>query len=625
MVSIAQITEKIINNVALENEWNYKLILLNDYREAEELFKKRSQALRELYAENVNLYSELRSYLTQPFDEELVGELYESMRLFILSGSQDNEIICEISEKLIDYYKSVGNLEKAITTTVIYAVSFYDYFSRLNANSKRKETVIDSLKWVISNRDKYVTFEDYKTQVNMLSAYQQLILMDIAHARETKGNITCWDLVYEVLDFWNRPEIQSATIQLQPAANVVQSIKTNVLMEMEVGFEITGDQQENYIRLLEDYYADIENSEDWYDRIVLERVDTRIKYAKNEISEMEAYKIYKNIIKNLPKTDWENDPEESNRVLMLFVFMYGYLIERMEALNMTYAQREENVDDLMLVFNRIVMNMPYHYKTTYISDLYRHLFAMTVPNLSSIDKFEVLMKRLMLNRQPFTYLHSEMVAKISVTIAQAIMENNPLMYRKLPNLGNASERDIKECADFIYETVERCARMHDLGKCDVATLIMRQTRKITDEEFECIQNHSVSGANYIKSMVTLDKTDATYIACRDVMVGHHKTYDGRGGYPAQYDNTKADYRLLVDIITIADSIDAATDSTGRNYAAKKGFLQLLEELKAQAGSRYNPEIVDIIASDSNLISKLTEMTEDKRNEYIYEVYKNLKR
>lgn len=625
MSSIAQITEKIVNNMAMENEWNYKLIQLSDYREAEELFKKRSQALRELYAENEKYYAQLRDYLNKPFDEELVEQLYDSMRTFILNGSQDNEIICEISEKLIDYYKLVSNLEKAITTTVIYAVNFYDYFSRLNAKNKRKDAVIESLKWVISYRDEYVNFKDYRTQVNLLSAYQQLILMGIAESRETKCEFKCWDLIDEVLNFWNKPGVQEATLEFQAANNVIQSIKTNVLMEMEVGFEVTGDQQENYIRLLEDYYADIESSEDWYDKIVLERVNTRIKCAKNELSQKEAYDIYVDIINNLPETDWENNADESRRVLMLFVFMYGYLIERMEALGMTYEEREDAVDKLMLVFNRIVANMPYYYRTTYISDMYRHLFSMTVTNISSIDKFEALMNRLMLNRQPFTYLHSEMVARISVLIAKSIMENKAEMYRMLPQLKMATTDEIKEYADYIYEIIERCARMHDLGKCDVATLIMRQTRRITDEEFECIQNHSLNGAAYIQSMQALDKKDAMYVACKEVMAGHHKSYDGKTGYPAEYDNTKADYRLIVDIITIADSIDAATDSTGRNYAAKKGFLQLLDELKAQSGSRYNPDIVKLIASDSELISKLTEMTEYKRSEYIYDVYKNIKR
>ena len=44
----------------------------------------------------------------------------------------------------------------------------------------------------------------------------------------------------------------------------------------------------------------------------------------------------------------------------------------------------------------------------------------------------------------------------------------------------------------------------------------------------------------------------------DVILGHHKTYDGKGGYPADFDNTASSKRILIDLITIADCTDAAT-------------------------------------------------------------------
>ena len=48
------------------------------------------------------------------------------------------------------------------------------------------------------------------------------------------------------------------------------------------------------------------------------------------------------------------------------------------------------------------------------------------------------------------------------------------------------------------------------------------------------------------------------------------------------------------MITIADCTDAATDILGRNYARGKGFRELLAELSATKGTRYNPDIVTLM-------------------------------
>ena len=62
------------------------------------------------------------------------------------------------------------------------------------------------------------------------------------------------------------------------------------------------------------------------------------------------------------------------------------------------------------------------------------------------------------------------------------------------------------------------------------------------------------------------------------MLGHHKTYDGKGGYPLEFDNLNSKYKSAIDLISISDSIDAATDVLGRNYANGKNFYSLLDEL-----------------------------------------------
>ncbi len=623
-MNISDITKKIIDNLAEESNWNDKLIKHSDYNEVEEVLCQRSEALRRMYAENIKLYDELRGYINSTYDRAMADELFEAARAFIISGSQDREIICALSEPLIDYYKSVGDVERAITVSVFRSGNYYEYFVRQNPHAKKIEEVKDSLRWVISNKDKYSTFKDYRAQINLLNAYHQLILIEMTEARENKQEQTpALDLVYEVLGFWADPAIQEASLSRDHAERLIRSIKTGILMEMEIENDMKGADQKRYLKLLEDYYRENRSSEQWHVQEILKHIDLRIKYAKKETNEAYLYDSYRQMLFDLPQTDWESESGRADHVIMLFVFFYLYLLKNMKKLDMPYEKRGEDIMAILNVLYRIAKERPYQYQTTYINDIYRHLFLATVPHISSLETFEYLMEKLMLTRQPFTYLHADMVAKIAEKIACVMLEKQPQLFLSLPEFKNMTGEGVKEHSSQLFEMIKRSAYMHDLGKCDVATLIMRQARKITEEEFECIKRHSMGGAVYLEELSDDGKKAPMYMVCHDVMLGHHKSYNGKAGYPESYDNTKSKYKIIVDLITIADSMDAATDVQGRNYAAKKNLLQLIEELRRGAGSRYNPDIVEIIAGDEKLLAELREMTEDKRTHYVYEVYKNL--
>ena len=45
----------------------------------------------------------------------------------------------------------------------------------------------------------------------------------------------------------------------------------------------------------------------------------------------------------------------------------------------------------------------------------------------------------------------------------------------------------------------------------------------------------------------------------------HKAYCGKGGYPAVFDNIGSPYKLIIDMASMADSTDVATDCISLNY------------------------------------------------------------
>ncbi|MBP3278712.1 MAG: hypothetical protein J6M44_07130, partial [Butyrivibrio sp.] len=80
----------------------------------------------------------------------------------------------------------------------------------------------------------------------------------------------------------------------------------------------------------------------------------------------------------------------------------------------------------------------------------------------------------------------------------------------------------------------------------------------------------------------------------DAALSHHLWYDGSRGYPDVPENSNKNVKVFIDIISIADSIDAATDTIGRSYATGKSIDTILEEIIAGSGSRYSDVVGNVI-------------------------------
>ena len=115
-------------------------------------------------------------------------------------------------------------------------------------------------------------------------------------------------------------------------------------------------------------------------------------------------------------------------------------------------------------------------------------------------------------------------------------------------------------------------------------------------------------------MIGEDKDFKDYF---DIMLGHHKWYNDLGGYPASFIKKDSLYHFYIDLITISDCIDAATDILGRNYANGKNFDTLYQELKNESGTRYNPIIVEFIGNNKKLYQALSDLTGNGRAKIYY--------
>ena len=76
--------------------------------------------------------------------------------------------------------------------------------------------------------------------------------------------------------------------------------------------------------------------------------------------------------------------------------------------------------------------------------------------------------------------------------------------------------------------------------------------------------------------------------------GHHKWYDNSKGYPTNFSTAALPEKILIDLVTVADCIDAATDTVGRSYSKGKSLTDMKRELSEGAGTRYTPYIPELM-------------------------------
>ena len=124
------------------------------------------------------------------------------------------------------------------------------------------------------------------------------------------------------------------------------------------------------------------------------------------------------------------------------------------------------------------------------------------------------------------------------------------------------------------------AILHDIGKMLIPEEILKKESKLTDNEYNIIQDHPELGNQYIKNN--------SYIGAvsRAVISQHHENYDGSG-----YPNGKKgnDIHLFARITAIIDVYDALTSD--RCYRSMWPIPEAMSYILSQSGKKFDPDIV----------------------------------
>jgi PAS domain S-box-containing protein len=202
-------------------------------------------------------------------------------------------------------------------------------------------------------------------------------------------------------------------------------------------------------------------------------------------------------------------------------------------------------------YGEIIGTMGITRDITAYDQMERNRLDMVMSSLKVLD-------RILEIRDPYTFGHTRRVSVISEKIAQEMeWDENKILSLKMS------------------------AELHDIGKILIPLEILNKPGKLSDLEFKLIQEHVIKCYDMLKH-------HSFPFPLPETIHQHHERLNGKG-YPQGLsgDQIIPSARILA----IADVLEAMTSH--RPYRAGLGIKKAVQELKENAGSLYDQDIVKI--------------------------------
>ncbi|HTU77626.1 MAG TPA: HD domain-containing phosphohydrolase [Solirubrobacteraceae bacterium] len=131
----------------------------------------------------------------------------------------------------------------------------------------------------------------------------------------------------------------------------------------------------------------------------------------------------------------------------------------------------------------------------------------------------------------------------------------------------------------------RAAELHDIGKVAIPYSLLHRAGPLDEHEWTLMRHHPVVGASILSAAPALARV-------AEIVGATHERYDG-SGYPRGL--AGAEIPLASQIVFVCDSFDAMICE--RPFGEARSELEALRELRACAGTQFDPRVVDAFAAE----------------------------
>ena len=159
------------------------------------------------------------------------------------------------------------------------------------------------------------------------------------------------------------------------------------------------------------------------------------------------------------------------------------------------------------------------------------------------------------------------------------MPTSSLHTKSIMKLIKAVAKQMK-LSEIETKYLENATLLHDAGKIQLPSKLLKKEKPLTDEEFKLIMKHPRKGVELIKNMDLLKPAIP-------IILHHHERYDGKG-YPSKL--KREQIPMGSRILAVLDAFDAMY--FGRPYRKKRPLKEIEKELKKEKGKQFDPKVID---------------------------------
>ena len=282
---------------------------------------------------------------------------------------------------------------------------------------------------------------------------------------------------------------------------------------------------------------------------------------------------------------------------------YGALLKD----NPSFEGRERRLRFLKTGYERM-LRMLMTFPTEKIdAQLYYELLLVITDyyELPEIMSYEELVKELMKRYTGRLFIRARRTGELLKRFCAKIFDTEPDFFDDIPFLQGMADPEKKR--ERLLQYAEHCGFFYDFGMIKMNVERLSETRSLFDREARIRELHTVSGWEDL-----LRRPSTVHYA--DIALGHHRYYNGSGGYPAAYVRNRCPYRQMVDVVAVSAFL---INSSSPDKDA------VIDEVIDGAHRRFSP-LVTAYLSDRSFREEVRTLLLSDGEDYYREVYDTMK-
>jgi HD-GYP domain-containing protein (c-di-GMP phosphodiesterase class II) len=602
-------TDKYISDRRLCWEMDQQVMSDLSFAKWKDTLIARSEIMRKIYLENEKFLADLNKELESEISPEFYEQLFNTVKLLYDGGYDDLFIMRTIVNRILPYFEEKKDYPKILFLRKVIAYEHYEFYGRVS-HEEGMDKALELYEKTIELKEHYAELTDRADRRAIFVCYSNLVAILANEKEDTSEKI--FKYIDEGLRFWQSDVVQRIDGNDTEFNERMDRLETEILYAIDASKMKDEELRDEYIGLVHRLKKKIDNDGLPDTDGGLFRAEIKCRLLENESEEALIEELIAHI-DGLGELDYD-DGDVALEKLLDYHNSGCEIFDIIEKSENRQKLEDKFIPRFVSKITDIHAHIPFGFWTGVVDDACAEWFSNAAPyDKNPARKAEMLLK-LVISRQPITYIHSLMVGEIAARITISLIKSNPSFFIGI--LDMKDENQVKSSQEELCDYATKAALLHDCGKCEIVEVVNRQHRHLYKEEYSVIKLHPDKGYEMLQHDPAFDK----YF---DIIRGHHKSYDGKSGYPANFNNVKSKLKPMIDLITIADCIDAATDILGRNYVKSKDFNTIYNEMIAGSGTMYNPEIVELIGSDKSLYQDLLYLTGEGRFEVYYRAYREI--